>query len=248
MWSSSPPGGAKSPGATAPRIPAPRDPVRRRPRSRRPRPVHFFLSQAFFSSVTVFVTRASAISIDGRKGKFPDGAARRRASRPTPTQETPGDPRRELITNRVIERDRRIRLRGGRTRARASAPRGGLPRGALGAEPLHLPGLAPTVSRRLESQSQIKKPPSSTLTRPNLSSPSSSPDPKPRARRAPRLPPGRRRPPRSVVRPVRPGDGPIVEAGIGDSRSVVAARRYFPQPRVGVAAAREDLREFNLGV
>ena len=50
MWSSSPPGGAKSPGATAPRIPAPRDPVRRRPRPRRPRPVFFFPKPSFHLS------------------------------------------------------------------------------------------------------------------------------------------------------------------------------------------------------
>ena len=140
MWSSSPPGGAKSPGATAPRIPAPRDPVRRRPRPRRPRPV--FFSQAFFSSVTV--TQHARYRSMG--GKFPDGAARRRASRPTPTHETPGDPRRELITNRAIERDRRIRLRGGRTRARASAPRGGVPHRCPGCRASPRPGdWAPTV-------------------------------------------------------------------------------------------------------
>ena len=152
-WSSSPPGGAKSPGATAPRIPAPRDPVRRRPRPvARARP---FSSQAFFSSVTV--TRARYRSMGG---KFPDGAARRRASRPKPTHETPVDPPRGIITNRAIERDRRIRLRARRTRARASAPRGGVPHRCPGCRASPRPGDWRRPSRRLERKSQEKVHPS----------------------------------------------------------------------------------------
>ena len=74
-WSSSPPGGAKSPGATAPRIPAPRDPVRRRPRPRRPRPSFFFPSLLFICH-----GHPSAISIDGRKVPRWRGAATRVAT------------------------------------------------------------------------------------------------------------------------------------------------------------------------
>ena len=228
-WSSSPPGGAKSPGATAPRIPAPRDPVRRRPRPRRPRPSFFFPCLLFICH-----GHPSAISIESSP------IARRGDARPrpTPTQETPGDPPRGLITNRAIERDRRIRLRAPvEPCARASAPRGGVPWVPSLSQTRRRAPTVPPTGKKISKKIHPSPPP----RRPNLSSPSSSPDPKPRARRAPRLPPGRRRPPRSVVRPVA-GDGPIVEAGLRARR--IGLRRPMVDVRhrsTGVAAARDNL-------
>ena len=149
MWSSSPPGGAKSPGATAPRIPAPRDPVRRRPRSRRPRHVHFFLSQAFFSSVTVFVTRASERDIDRWAESSPmarRGDARRDRRRRTKPPVTP-----DASSSRTVPSSATVGYAFGAVEP-ARAPRhraGGCPTVPW------VPSLSRfPVSRRLESQSQ----------------------------------------------------------------------------------------------
>lgn len=145
-WSSSPPGGAKSPGATAPRIPAPRDPVRRRPRPRRPRPSFFFPSLLFICH-----GHPSAISIESspmaRRG---DARRDRRRRKKTPVTPHAGSSRTVPSSAAVGYAFAPVEP------ARARRHRAGVcPTGAPGAEPL--PDPATGADRPADWKENLKK-------------------------------------------------------------------------------------------
>ena len=144
-WSSSPPGGGREWRAPPRRasLPATRYDVAPVPVARA-RP---FSSQAFFSSVTVTRTIFTRKFAEARRG---DARRDRRRRKKTPV------PPRGLITNRAIERGRRIRTsRPVIPRSRVGTARGGAPSVPPGAEPL--PDPATGADRPADWKENLKK-------------------------------------------------------------------------------------------